>query len=534
MRDTFLKILTLLPLAVASATLTADTTTQPNIVFIFSDDHALNAISAYGGPLKDVAPTPNIDRLANEGAIFTQSFVANSICGPSRACILTGKHSHVNGFRQNGDRFDGGQDTFPKRLQDAGYQTAVIGKWHLGTEPVGFDHWEVLPGQGYYYKPKFRTPGGIVVREGYVTDLITDMSIEWLENRDQSKPFMLMSQHKAPHRNWVAAQRHLTLFDDVEMPVPYTLFDDYSGRSEVLKTNEMTLDRHFHWKHDLKFHGRTPFPEQFYDDWPNDEYPRMTAQEKANWDAAYEPKNQKLIAAMKEGEMSDEDILLWKYHRYIRDYLRVIRAVDENVGRLLDYLDEAGLSENTIVIYSSDQGFYLGEHGWYDKRWMFEQSLSMPFLVRWPAVIEAGTRNEALIQNIDYAPTFLEVAGAEVPDAIQGESLLPLFQGEQPKDWRESIYYAYYENPGVHNVPQHDGVRTDRYKLFYMPQYDEWQMFDLEKDPEEMTSVYDHPEYAPIRKQLTEEYQRIREHYDCLDYSEYVKEPRAKGLKPHQ
>lgn len=493
---------------------------KPNILFIFSDDHALQAISAYGGRLKSVAPTPNIDRIAREGAIFPQSFCANSICGPSRACILTGKHSHKNGFMRNQDRFDGHQDTFPQRMQKAGYQTAVIGKWHLGTTPVGFDFWQVLPGQGNYYHPEFRVmqggdKDGLRQFSGYVTDLITDHSIEWLEQRDQSKPFLLMCQHKAPHRNWVAAPRHLHLFDDVEIPEPANLRDDYSGRSDWLQKNEMSLDRFFHWGHDLKFHGKTPDPKVFVDGMTNWEYDRMTAEEKRLWDAAYQPENDRFLTRFKNKTISEEEVLKWKYQRYLKDYLRVVRAVDENVGRLLDYLDSSGLAENTIVIYSSDQGFYLGEHGWYDKRWMFEQSLKMPFLVKWPKVIAPGRQVKELIQNIDYAPTFLEIAGAEIPPAIQGRSMLPLFKKQlKPGSWRTSIYYAYYQNPGIHNVPLHDGVRTDRYKLFYLSQTKEWQLFDLRKDPDEMRSEYSNPEYAEVRKRMTEEYHRQRSHYD--------------------
>ncbi len=492
---------------------------RPNIVFIFSDDHALQAISSYGGRLKDVAPTPNIDRLAKQGAIFDNSFCANSICGPSRACILTGKHSHRNGFMRNGDKFDGSQNTFPKQLQDAGYQTAIIGKWHLHTKPTGFDFWQVLPGQGSYYNPDFRVMEGgdnkgLKRFPGYATDLITDHSIEWLEKRDKTKPFLLMCQHKAPHRNWAPAPRHLTLFDDVEIPEPATLRDDYSGRSEWLKKNEMSIDKHFHWQHDLKIHGTSPFPGKMPGTWTNGEYPRMSDRQKRDWDKAYSPKNYRLLAKVADNKVSDDEILSWKYQRYIKDYLRVIRAVDENVGRLLDYLDKEGLAENTIVIYSSDQGFYLGEHGWYDKRWMFDLSMKMPFLIRWPGVIKPGSKNAALIQNIDYAPTFLEVSGAKDYDGIQGQSLVSLLKGEvKPEEFRQSVYYAYYENPGIHNVPRHDGIRTDRYKLFYIPQSDEWQLFDLQKDPDEMRSEHNNPEYAEVLKVMKKRYQQQKSRY---------------------
>jgi N-acetylglucosamine-6-sulfatase len=501
-----------LTLAMAASVVAAE---RPNIVFIFSDDHALDAISAYQGRLKDVAPTPNIDRLAKEGAIFNNSFCANSICGPSRACILTGKHSHLNGFMRNGDKFDGSQQTFPKLMQKAGYQTAIIGKWHLHTQPTGFDFWEVLPGQGCYYNPDFKVmEGGKKRYEGYVTDIITDNSINWLENRDKTKPFMLMTQHKAPHRNWAPAPRHLTLFDDITIPEPDTLRDDYSGRSEWLKKNEMSLDKHFHWQHDLKFHGRTPWPEKFVDKVGNWEYTRMSEEQQRSWDEAYGPKNARFLGAVADNKLSDDEILQFKYQRYLKDYLRTIRAVDENVGRLLDYLDKEGLTENTIVIYSSDQGFYLGDHGWYDKRWMFDPSMKMPFLIRWPNVIKPGTVSDSMIQNIDYGPTFLDVAGEKVPSDMQGESLVPVFKGEvKPEDERDSVYYAYYENPGIHNVPRHDGVRTQRYKIFYLPQSDEWQLFDLKKDPSELKSVHNDPEYKEVFESMRAKYDERKKFY---------------------
>ncbi|MCA9216719.1 MAG: sulfatase-like hydrolase/transferase, partial [Planctomycetales bacterium] len=336
---------------------------RPNIVFIFSDDHALQAIGAYGSTINE---TPNIDRIAREGAVFTNSFCANSICGPSRACILTGKHSHVNGFLRNGNRFDGHQTTFPPLLQQAGYQTAMIGKWHLGTDPVGFDYWEVLPGQGSYYNPDFIQMDGSKKRyEGYCTDLITDFSINWLDKRDKSKPFLLMCQHKAPHRNWAPAERHHDTFQE-DVPEPATLFDDYSGRTQLLQENEMTVARHFHWGHDMKFHGENQYPDYFASQAKNGEYDRMNEKQKAAWDAHYEPENQAFLAKMKAGELTDKQIVQWKYQRYIKDYLKCITAVDENIGRVLKYLDDNDLADNTIVIYSSDQGFYLGEHGWYD------------------------------------------------------------------------------------------------------------------------------------------------------------------------
>lgn len=489
--------------------------TPPNIVFLFSDDHALQSIGAYGSTINQ---TPHLDRIAREGAVFHNSFCANSICGPSRACILTGKHSHVNGFLRNGDRFDGSQTTFPKLLQTAGYQTAMIGKWHLETDPTGFDHWEVLPGQGNYYNPDFLQMDGSKKRfEGYCTDLITDKSLEWLrQSRDADKPFLLMCQHKAPHRNWMPAPRHFELYKNEDLPVPETLFDDYAGRSELLRLNEMTIARHMHWGHDMKFHGENLFPEHFTSNLRNADYNRMTPEQKAQWDAAYEPENEAFIARMNSGELSEQDITVWKYQRYIKDYLRCIAAVDESVGRVLAYLDEAGLAENTIVIYSSDQGFYLGEHGWYDKRWMFEESLRMPFLIRWPGVIAPETQSQALIQNIDYAPTFLDIAGAPIPADIQGRSMVDMMRNDcQPSSsWRDAVYYAYYENGGPHAVPAHDGVRTDRYKLMFFPKTTSWNLFDLTTDPQEMVSVHDNADYAGILTGMKKRYRDLKDLYE--------------------
>ena len=488
---------------------------QPNILFVFSDDHAPQAIGAYGSKIND---TPNLDRIAREGAIFQNSFCANSICGPSRACILTGKHSHKNGFLRNGNRFDGTQMTFPKLMQDAGYQTAIIGKWHLSSNPTGFNHWEILPGQGSYYNPDLIQMNGERKRyEGYCTDIITENALNWLKDkRDPDRPFMLMCQHKAPHRNWSPPPRHFSLYKGVDIAEPETLFDDYEGRSKLLKENEMSLKDHFFWGHDMKFHGDSQYPDQFRPGLANGEYRRMTDSQKAAWDAAYQPENDKFLQQMKAGKLSSKDVIRWKYQRYIKDYLRCIQAVDDGVGAMLEYLDESGLADNTIVIYSSDQGFYLGEHGWYDKRWMFEESLRMPFLIRWPGVIQPGVDAKALIQNIDYGPTFLEIAGAEIPGEMQGRSMVPMLQaqGQPSASWRDAIYYAYYENAAVHNVPVHDGVRTARYKLMFFPRTREWNLFDLEKDPQEMVSVHADPEYAAILAGMQKRYRDLRQFYD--------------------
>lgn len=486
----------------------------PNILFIFSDDHAVQAIGAYGSTINQ---TPNIDRIAREGAVFRNSFCANSLCGPSRACILTGKHSHLNGFLRNGDRFNSQQTTFPPLLQQVGYQTAVIGKWHLETEPVGFDHWEILPGQGAYYNPDFlQQDGGRERYHGYVSDVITDMSLRWLKQRDRSRPFLLMCQHKAPHRNWAPPARHFSLFDGKPVAEPATLRDDYAGRSELLKLNEMTIRAHMHWGHDMKFQGPDRFPDLFVDGYANAEYDRMDAAQREAWDAYYQPRNDAFIRQMEAGQLSADDVLKWKYQRYATDYLKCVQAVDDSVGRLLDYLQDAGLAEDTIVIYSSDQGFYLGEHGWYDKRWMFEESMRMPFVIRWPGKIKPGTHSEALIQNIDYAPTFLDAAGAVIPEPMQGRSLVPVIDndGRATSDWRDAVYYAYYENDAVHAVPVHDGIRTDRYKLICFPRSNEWQLFDLKADPGELRSLHEEPGYASILNGMQRRYRDLRAFYE--------------------
>ena len=493
---------------------------RPNILFIFSDDHAVRSISAYGSDLAKVAPTPNIDRIANEGVLFQNSFCANSICGPSRACILTGKHSHINGFMRNSRKpFDQSQWTVAKALKRSGYTTAVIGKWHLKSNPIGFDHWEVFPGQGSYYNPVFiQMDGSRKKFEGYATDLTTEKSLKWLKDRDKSKPFFLMCQHKAPHRTFSPATRHLGSLDKVKIPEPKTLFDDYADRSRLLASNEMEIDRHMTWAYDLKVRNEeldgVKLPE--FRNYGTPEYNRMTPEQKKKWDAHFGPKNKAFVADYKAGKVDKKALVRWKYQRYMQNYLETVKAVDESVGKLLKYLDDNDLSKNTLVIYSSDQGFYLGEHGWFDKRWMFEESFKMPFVARWPGVIKPGSRPGALIQNIDYAATFMEVAGEKVPADVQGKSLMPVLK-DPSKEVRKSLYYAYYEL-GEHAVPQHFGVRTKTKKLFYLPATKEWQMFDLEKDPNEVTNVYNNPKYAQSQSDLTSEYIRLREVFKAPDY----------------
>ncbi len=491
---------------------------RPNIVFIFTDDHAPHAIGAYAGPLKEINPTPNIDQLARQGVLFQNSFCTNSICGPSRAVILTGKHSHVNGFMDNGDRFDGSQQTFPKLLQKAGYRTAMIGKWHLQSNPQGFDYWKILPGQGDYYNPEFITPDGRTRIEGYCTDIVTDLAIDWLkEQRESGKPFMLMCQHKAPHRTWMPALRHLTLYDDIDIPEPPTLFDRWEDNASPARYQEMEIDRHMHLGYDLFV---TPY-ETIYQQLGIDEpkatdtsgfrnMKRFTDAQRKSWDAAFEPKNE----AFRQAKLKGKELVRWKYQRYMKDYLGCIKGVDESVGRLMEYLQENGLEQNTIVIYSSDQGFYLGDHGWYDKRWMYEESLKMPLIVKWPGLTEPGSINTSLVQNLDYAETFLDIAGAEIPADMQGRSLTPLLKDKTtPADWRGAIYFHYHEYPSVHMVARHYGIRTQRYKLIRFYQFDEWEFYDLEMDPDELTNQFNNAEYAEAIGQLKKDLNGLRKQY---------------------
>jgi arylsulfatase A-like enzyme len=482
---------------------------QPSILFIFSDDHAFQAISAYGES-RHLLQTPNLDRLAGEGMRFDRCLVPNSICGPSRASILSGKYSHKNGFYNNtNSRFDGSQTTFPKLLQKAGYQTAIVGKWHLVSDPTGFDFWQILPGQGVYYNPPMIRNGENVTMDGYVTDVITDLSLDWLKRRDKSKPFLLMSQHKAPHREWAPALRHLGHDAGRKYPEPPTLFDDYAGRGLAERDQDMTIEKTMNEK-DLKL---TPPPQ-------------LTPEQRKAWDAYYEPRNEPFRAA----KLAGRDLVAWKYQRYMHDYLGCIKAVDESVGRLLKFLDEEGLANNTIVIYSSDQGFYLGEHGWFDKRWIFEESLRTPLLVRWPGVTKARSVNKDIVSNIDFAGTFLEMAGLPIPSEMQGRSLVPLLKGKTPAGWRQSFYYQYYEYPVPHRVRPHYGVVTGRYKLvhFYGSDADYWELFDLKTDPHELRSVYGLSKYAAEQNRLHEELARLRQKLEVPE----TDDPKASGNEP--
>ena len=502
---------------------------RPNIIFIMTDDHAYQAISTYGSILMK---TPNIDRLAEEGMRFDQAFVTNSICAPSRAVALTGKFSHLNGLKDNLDAFDSTQVTFPKILQANKYQTAIVGKWHLKTQPTGFDYWKVLPDQGDYYHPEFITPDGIVKEHGYVTDVITDMAIHFIDSlRDQAKPFMLMYHHKAPHREWWPSIEDLEAFKHEKIPEPATLFDDYRNRGTAAKAAEMRIAEHMGLSNDNKVHPdiieNLNFDEflDWYERIYLSQYDRLTDEEKKKWDTVYGPINADFAANPPEGKA----LTYWKYQRYMQDYLGTIKSVDDNIGRLLEHLKIRGLADNTLIFYTSDQGFYLGEHGWFDKRFMYEPSFRTPLIIRWPEKIQPGQIDSHLVQNIDFAPTILAAAGVEIPDDMQGMSLLPLFSGNHI-EWRDALYYHYYEYPGIHMVKRHYGVRTDRYKLihFYYD-VDEWELYDLPNDPDELMNVYDDPEYGEIRNALQKRLGELRKEYG--DSDELAMEMLARDLK---
>jgi len=498
---------------------------RPNILFIMSDDHAYQAISAYSNRLTS---TPNIDRIANEGMLFTNACVTNSICAPSRAVILTGKHSHLNGKTDNVFPFDTTQITFPQLLHAAGYQTAMFGKLHFGNSPKGFDEFKILPGQGTYYNPDFITKNeGNIRVEGYTTDLITDMTIDWLDKeRDTTKPFLMMYLHKAPHREWLPPPRHFKEFTKKTFVEPETLFDDYKGRGTAAKTAEMNLLTHMNWAGDSKIRpdvmDALGIPET--SDWDKDafarEVGRMNPEQRAAWDEVYDPINEEFKKNYKN--MSQKELMKWRYQRYMQDYLGSIAGVDDGVGRVLDYLEENGLAENTIVIYTSDQGFYLGEHGWFDKRFIYNESFKTPLLVRWPGVIEPNTINTQMVQNLDFAQTLLDIAEVEAPEDMQGESLVPLFKGET-EGFREAVYYHYYEYPAIHMVKRHYAIVTEEYKLihFYYD-VDEWELYDRHKDKNEMNNVYDDPAYAEIVKELTSKLADMRVKYkDSEELDQY-------------
>ena len=457
---------------------------RPNILWLFSDDHAFQAIGAYGGRLQSSNLTPNLDSIASEGMRFDKCYVGNSICAPSRATLLTGKHSHLHGKIDNLGPFNHDQQQFQKILRQNGYQTAMIGKIHLYGKMQGFDYWEVLPGQGRYENPIFISESGEKTYKGHSTDVITDRALHWLKTgRDETKPFMAMVHYKAPHRNWIPAERFRKKFENMSFPEPDTLFDDYEGRGTAARKQDLSIAKTMTMGHDFKV-----------DRW------------------AYRKKE------LLESGLIGKELVRAKYQAYMRDYLACIAGVDENVGRLLDYLKESGLDKNTIVMYSADQGFYLGEHGWFDKRFMYEESFRTPLLAKWPGVIQPGSVNTDLVQNIDFAESFLDLAGVEAPADMQGESIVPLLRGNTPSDWRDSLYYHYYEYPGCHSVRRHEGVATQRYKLirFYgpdVPNGEEWELYDLERDPREMKNEYNSPEYKAVVQTMKEKLTALIKEY---------------------
>ncbi|HEX2092958.1 MAG TPA: sulfatase [Longimicrobiaceae bacterium] len=469
---------------------------RPNIVFLFSDDHAAHAISAYrrhlayGARLPD---TPNLDRLAASGMLFRNAFVTNSICGPARAAVLTGQYGHLNGVMTNREPFHPDNVTFPKLLRAGGYRTALFGKWHLKSRPQGFDHYEILAGQGPYYNPTLHTATDTTRHTGYTLDIVTDRALEWVRmERDARKPFLLMLHFNAPHRWWDPGPDQLGLYRDTVFAEPATLWDDASGRASPARDPEMkiTLDL---FDRDLKLEA------------PNN----LTPAQRAAWDAAYGPENEAFRAA----GLTGRELTRWRYQRYIADYARVVAALDAQVGRVLDALDRAGLARNTVVVYTSDQGFFLGDHGWFDKRWMYEESLRTPLLVRWPGVTAAGSVNEELVMNLDLAETFLEIGGVPVPATMQGRSLAPLLRGRTPRDWRDAIYYQYFEYPGWHSVRRQYGVRTRRHKLIHYYEVGEWELFDLDRDPHELGNLYDSPLYRDVVRDLKATLERLRREF---------------------
>ncbi len=519
MKNISFLILTILMLSSSAwaQSVPAPVTKRPNIVFIMSDDHAYQAISAYSNRLIE---TPNIDRIAKMGMLFTNATVTNSICAPSRATILTGKHSHLNGKIDNDFPFDTTNVTFPQLFQKAGYQTAMFGKLHFGNAPKGFDQYKILPGQGSYYNPDFITKNEGTIRvEGYVTDIITDMTLDWLEEeRNPTDPFLLFYLHKAPHREWLPAERHLEEFTQRTFPEPATLFDDYSGRGRAAKEAEMNLLKHMNWSGDSKIYpavmkelgipGTSNWDTLAF----SREVGRLTPAQLANWTRSYDQVN----AALKESypSMDDKEKMQWRYQRYMQDYLGTIRAVDENVGRVLDYLEANKLMDNTLIVYTSDQGFYLGEHGWYDKRFVYDESFKTPLLVAWPGKIAPKSTSSTMVQNLDYAQTFLEAAGIPAPADMQGESLLPLLTGNAESWTRDAVYYHYYEYPAVHMVKRHYAIVTEQYKLVhYYYDVDEWELIDRIKDPQELRNVYDDPAYAPVVTELHRKLEALRKQY---------------------
>jgi len=508
---TLIAVLTVFLFFFNSCTTTTPEQKRPNIIFIMSDDHAYQAISAYDDKL---IQTPNIDRIADEGMLFNQCFVTNSICSPSRAVILTGQYSHRTGARDNSFsmRINDDITTFPMLLQKAGYQTAIVGKWHLLNKPVGFNYSSILIGQGDYYNPDFITNGDTARVHGYATNITMDRALNWLSDlRDKNSPFCLMIHNKAPHRDWVPDTTDLHEFAE-DLPLPETLYDDYSGRGKAAHEQMMEIGENMHLFNDLKYNAKNPAKE------PTNDLLRLLARMDSSQRNTILRFYANEDAKVDTSKMNHKEFVAWKYQRYVKDYLRCIRSVDRNVGRLLEYLKENDMLDNTMIVYTSDQGMYLGEHGWFDKRFMYKESFRTPLLIRYPGKIKPGSVSSDMVLNLDFAPTFLNLAGVPKPDYMQGTSLVPLFDGKTPNDWRKSVYYHYYEYPGWHAVKRHYGIRTERYKLihFYYD-VDEWELYDLEKDPNEMKSVYNDPAYQQVKDSLTVQLRQLQEKYGDSD-----------------
>ena len=500
-----MKLTAALTLALAASSATA--AERPNIVFIMSDDHAAHAIGAYGSRVNE---TPHLDRLAREGMLFKNAFVTNSICTPSRAALLTGKYSHLNGVTVF-NRFDGSQPTVAKLLQAAGYHTAMIGKWHLGSDPTGFDEWEIFPGQGAYNDPILYTAAAEKTYTGrYATDLITDLAIEFLQKRPSGRPFFLMLHNKAPHRPWTPDEKHRKMFEGRWIPEPETFWDGYETRADALRENEQRVAADL-TNRDLKLPA------------PSD----LAGAELSAW-LSRKPAEVSVIVGGEKKTLTGVPLARWKYQRYMQDYLACIQSIDDNVGRLLDFLKASGLERNTLVVYTSDQGFFLGDHGLFDKRFMYEDSLRMPLLVRWPALVKPGAKADAMALNIDFAPTCLDAAGARVPPDMQGRSLLPILRGEKPSGWRQAMYYRYYHDPGDHNTRAHYGVRTSTHKLIHFWKKDQWELFDLVKDPLEMHNLYGQPGQEKLAADLKAELMRLKK--EVRDDDQFAGEQLPNGV----
>ncbi len=501
-------LLAALACTLLAAVAAAAAPSRPNIVFIMTDDHAAHAISAYGSVVNQ---TPHLDRLASEGMRFDRCFVVNSICTPSRATILTGKYSHLNGVPAF-NRFDGTQPTAAKHLQAAGYHTGMFGKWHLGSDPTGFDQWMILPGQGIYHDPAFITPAGRRVITGYVSDVITDLCIDFIKSRPADKPFFLMYHHKAPHRPWEPDAKHKALFANKQIPEPATLRDDYATRTDALRENKQRVFDDM-TRRDLKL---VP---------PAD----LKGAARNQWLGA-KPTEVEIEIGGRKKSLTGEALNKWKYQRYMQDYLACVQSVDDNIGRMLDWLDANNLRTNTVIIYTSDQGFFLGDNGMYDKRFMYEPSLRMPFLIRWPGVIKPGAAQDQMILNTDFAPTFLDLAGLPTPADMQGRSIIPLLRGERPSDWRTSMYYRYYHDPGDHNTGAHYGVRTLTHKLIHYWKKDQWELFDLNKDPNELRNIHGDPAQQQLVTKLKAELFRLKK--ELKDDDQFANEIPKNGVDP--